>query len=140
MLRSITLLERLTRAANGQASRTLHEDRPAVLRSILHNLENLLNTRTGSAPAQMDLGVPSPHELMQGFPATLDDARRAIKTCIQTYEPRLSNVVVSPITADDRDLVIRFQVAAQLAGGDDHDAVSFRTAIGADGIVRIEGS
>lgn len=138
MLRSITLLERLTLAAQGKGVRTLREDRAAVLRSVLGNLGHLLNTRQGSAAAQPDLGVPSPHELMQGFPETLDDARRAIKTCITMYEPRLTNVVVTHLVDETSDLVIRFQVSAQLAGGTTRDPVSFRTAVTPDGILRIQ--
>jgi len=138
MLRSITLLERLSRAARGEASRTLREDRPAVLRSVLRNLANILNTRVGSAAAQPDLGVPSPHELMQGFPGTVDDARKAIKSCIVTYEPRLTNVVVTSLVDEAGTLAIRFQVTAQLAGGTTRDPVSFRTAVTPDGILRIQ--
>ncbi len=138
MLRSITLLERLSRAARGEASRTLREDRPAVLRSVLLNLANILNTRVGSAAAQPDLGVPSPHELMQGYPGTVDDARKAIKACIVTYEPRLTNVVVTSLVDETGTLAIRFQVTAQLAGGTTRDPVSFRTAVTPDGILRIQ--
>ena len=64
MLRSITLLERLNRAAREGGARTIKEDRGAVMRSVMLNLQRILNTRQGSSLAQDDLGIPSPHELL----------------------------------------------------------------------------
>ncbi len=137
MLRSITLLERLNRAAREGGARTVKEDRGAVMRSVLLNLQRILNTRQGSAAAQSDLGVPSPHELLIGFPASLDQAQRAVKQCIQRYEPRLVNVVVAIDKEDDQKQAIAFSVTAQLAGGDRRDPVSFHTAISPDGRIRL---
>jgi len=137
MLRSITLLERLNRAAREGGERTVKEDRGAVMRSVLLNLQRILNTRQGSAAAQNDLGVPSPHELLIGFPSSLDQAQRAVKQCIQRYEPRLVNVVVSIDKEDDQKQAIAFSVTAQLAGGDRRDPVTFHTAISPDGRIRL---
>lgn len=134
MYRSITLLERLARRG---AAPTAREDRVAVLRSIIGNMQRILNTRQGSAAAQMDLGLPSPHELMQAFPASVDDAQRAIRACILKFEPRLSNVVVAHLPSDDESHAITFTVSAQLAG-DKRDPVSFSTSITPDGRIRLK--
>ncbi len=137
MLRSITLLERLNRAAREGGARTIKEDRGAVMRSVMLNLQRILNTRQGSSPAQDDLGIPSPHELLQGFPATAEEAQKSVKACIMRYEPRLVNVVVTAEKLEDVRQSIAFQVSAQLAGGDRRDPVSFHTSITQDGRIRL---
>ncbi len=137
MLRNITLLERLNRAAREGGDRTVKEDRGAVMRSVLRNLQCILNTREGSAAAQPELGIPSPHELMCGYPTSIEVALRAVKLCLQRFEPRLTNVVVSIDQAEAERMAIGFTVSAQLAGGDRRDPVSFHTSITPDGRMRL---
>ncbi len=137
MLRNITLLERLSRAAREGGARTVKEDRGAVMRSVLLNLQRILNSREGAAAAQPELGIPSPHELMRGYPATTEVALRAVKLCIQRYEPRLTNVVVTIDKSEEQRMAIGFTVAAQLAGGDRRDPISFHTSITPDGRMRL---
>jgi type VI secretion system protein len=137
MLRAITVLERLAETARGGAKRTVREDRGAVMRSVLNNLQRILNTREGSAPAHPDLGVRSPFELMQGYPQSGQAIVDAVRLCIERYEPRLANVRVALEAADPRGGVISFQVSAMLAGGDRADLISFHTAIGSDGRIRL---
>ncbi|GDY14346.1 hypothetical protein LBMAG53_32240 [Planctomycetota bacterium] len=131
----VALLERLSAGDRGP---TLAEDRAAVLRSVLRNLSRVLNSRQGSAPAQMELGLPSPHELLQGFPANLPRTLKDIRACLQRYEPRLAGVVVKHVPSEGGDLAIRFQITAVLAGGD-RTPVNLATAFTGDGRVRING-
>jgi type VI secretion system protein len=137
MLRNITLLERLSRAAREGGARTVKEDRGAVMRSVLLNLQRILNSREGAAAAQPELGIPSPHELMRGYPATSEVALRAVKLCIQRFEPRLTNVVVTIDKSEEQRMAIGFTVSAQLAGGDRRDPISFHTSITPDGRMRL---
>ncbi len=137
MYRTASLLERLDAAARGQSGRTIQEDRAAAVRSIVRNLQRMLNSRQGNAPAQMDLGIPSPHELMQGFPATLDQAIRTIRTCIMRYEPRLTAVVVTHLPAEESAAGIAFRITAQLAGDGPREQLSLQTAISANGRIRL---
>ena len=140
MHRSITLLERLDAAVRSPQARTMAQDRPAAVRSIILNLQRLLNSRQGSAPAQMDLGIPSPHELLQGYPATLDQAMKTIRACIQRYEPRLSAVVVAHVPSDAVSEGIPFRITAQLAGDGPRESLSLQTAISPTGHIRLADS
>jgi type VI secretion system protein len=90
-----------------------------------------------AAAAQPELGIPSPHELMRGYPATTEVALRAVKLCIQRFEPRLTNVVVTIDKSEEQRMAIGFTVAAQLAGGDRRDPISFHTSITPDGRMRL---
>ena len=129
----VALLERL---ASGAQERSIAEDRSAVMRSVLANLACILNARSGSAPAQMDLGLPSPHEMLQGFPATLPRALTDIRACIAAYEPRLSRVAVRHIPGEPGDRAIRFQITAVLMGED--APLTLTTAFASDGRIRVD--
>jgi len=62
MIRSpVTLWERLAAASNSLGrSRSTTGDAARLRTSILTNLRRVLGTRTGNAPAQLDLGTPAP--------------------------------------------------------------------------------
>lgn len=134
--RCATLLERMSAAKRG-GSLSIREDRASAMRSVLANLGRVLNTRLGAAAAQPDLGTASPHELLQGYPATVKQAQTVIARCIERYEPRLCDVKVEIVEAEASRRDVSFQVSARLSGGEARDRVSFHTAIGADGHIRL---
>ena len=119
MIRSpTTLWERLAAAGDRLApSRSTTGDAARLRNSILANLRRVLSTRTGHAPAQLDLGTPAPSELIRDFPACIPRLQRAIGVCVQKYEPRLTAVRVQHVPGDEGDLTIRFQISAVLADG-----------------------
>ena len=119
MIRSpTTLWERLAAAGDSLApSRSTTGDAARLRNSILANLRRVLGTRTGHAPAQLDLGTPAPSELIRDFPACIPRLQRAIGVCVQKYEPRLAAVRVQHVPGDEGDLTIRFQISAVLADG-----------------------
>ncbi len=111
-------------------------DPSAVMRSVVLNLRRLLNSREGSAGAQLDLGLPSPHEMLQNWPASRDAALAAIRRCVQLYEPRLVDVVVRALPFTPGDTALSFQVAARLCGLQ-RTPISLTTAVTADGRVTL---
>jgi len=131
--RGPSLLERLA-TARRDGGLTLRADRNALLRSVLRNLGHLLNTRPGSAAAQMDLGVPSPYEMLHAFPVGVDALASAITSCITRFEPRLSDPVVTFAGPDHGDQVLRFTISARL--GD--EAVALSTDVQSDGRLRVQ--
>ncbi len=133
MTRSASLLERLARPASEPSE---VEDRGTLLRSILANLQNLLNTRVGSAAAQMDLGTPAANEIALDFPASLGRLQDSIRSCIQRYEPRLRAVEVVFVDTAREGLLLHFQITARLTG-DDRDGLLFRTTVDPSGRLSI---
>ncbi|MBA3708237.1 MAG: type VI secretion system baseplate subunit TssE [Planctomycetes bacterium] len=130
---SASLFERLARPAHAPSA---IRDRGALLRSILANLQNLLNTRVGSAAAQMDLGTPAANEIALDFPASLSRLQESIRACIQRYEPRLRAVEVAFVDTARDALLLHFQVTARLVG-DEHDGLLFRTTVDPSGRLTI---
>lgn len=136
MFQDRTLLERLG-SAHGTARRTATEDIGALQRSITRHLARMLNCRQGHAAAQMDYGLPDATEIAQRMPDAITEMERAIRECIEKYEPRLRNIQVSPIEDEDDPLSLRFQITGQLAMSKDRSAVSFDTLVDSTGHIRI---
>ncbi len=136
MFRDRTLLERLAQAKTKPA-RTMVEDPNALLKSVLRNLGRILNSRQGTAPAQMDFGIPAPSEITQAFPDSVDKMQRVIRECIEKYEPRLSNVNVIYVESEHDILTLRFQVNAKVKTSNQHYPVFFDTLVDSTGHIRL---
>ena len=102
--------------------------------SILANLRRVLGTRQGHAPAQPDLGTPSPSELIQDHPACIPRLQRTLGSCIERYEPRLTAVRVRHVASDGETLDLRFQISAELADGS-RAPLTFTTRVDTSGRV-----
>lgn len=136
MFQHQTLFERLRRPQGGNA-RSLQEDHNALLASIVRNLERILNTRSGQAPAQMDFGIPPPSEIAQGYPESIGQIQKVLRQCIEKYEPRLRDVQIMQLESDDNRLVVRFQVSARLATSSDQRQIRFDTLIDPSGHIEM---
>lgn len=132
-----TLLERLTRP--GARARTVADHTPDLLRSVVYNLRNILNSRLGNAPAQPDLGMPAPSEITRGGPDGVEKLLRNLRACIEKYEPRLTAVDVVHVDDEaDAALSLRFQVTARVASGREDVVVSFDTLVDPSGRIRVQ--
>ncbi|HVE38432.1 MAG TPA: type VI secretion system baseplate subunit TssE [Planctomycetota bacterium] len=131
-----SILERLNRPRN-TATRTATENATELRRSVLRNLANLLNTRTGSAPAQMDLGMPAPSEITHSTPNAVNLMLRNLRACIEKYEPRLRDVEITHVDSSEEVLSLRFQVTARIANRDGV-TVSFDTVVNPGGHVKVQ--
>lgn len=135
-MRPETLLERFSPAWRRETA-TL-SDAARLRRSVLRHLARLLNTRLGSAPAQMDLGTPATVELFHdGLPwqSALNALTRSLETAIRRYEPRLAELRVEHRPGPD-PLVLGFHISAVLADGH-RTPVTFTTRVTALGQVSI---
>ena len=131
-----SILERLARPAT-KGQRTLNENTHEITRSVLRNLQHILNTRLGDAPAQPDLGMPSPSEITQASPDAINMVMRNLRACIEKYEPRLSSIDIAHVEAGDEILTLRFQVTARLIVSKDGTTISFDTVVNPGGHIRL---
>jgi type VI secretion system protein len=131
-----SILERLNRPRN-TASRTATDNATELRRSVLRNLAQLLNTRTGSAPAQMDLGMPAPSEITHSTPNAVNLMLRNLRACIEKYEPRLRDVEITHVESPEEVLSLRFQVTARIATRDGV-TVSFDIVVNPGGHVKVQ--
>lgn len=131
-----SILERLAKPAT-KGQRTLNENTHEITRSVLRNLQHILNTRLGDAPAQPDLGMPSPSEITQASPDAINMVMRNLRACIEKYEPRLSSIDIAHVEAGDEILTLRFQVTARLVVSKDGTTISFDTVVNPGGHIRL---
>ena len=137
MSRERSILERLARPST-KGQRTLTEDTREITRSVLRNLQHILNSRLGDAPAQPDLGMPSPSEITQASPDAINLVMRNLRACIEKYEPRLSGIDIAHVEAGDEILTLRFQVTARLVVSRDGATISFDTVVNPGGHIRLQ--
>lgn len=136
MSSDLSFMERLANPRlRGQ--RTLMENTKDITRSVLRNLQHILNSHLGDAPAQPDLGMPSPTEITQASPDAINLVMRNLRSCIEKYEPRLSSIDISHVEGDDEILTLRFQVTARLVVAKDGTTISFDTVVNPSGHIRL---
>ncbi|MHC5040360.1 MAG: type VI secretion system baseplate subunit TssE [Planctomycetota bacterium] len=133
-----SLFERL-RAAADPTSRPFEESAGELLRSIQANVRNLLGTWMGHAPAQMDMGLPSPSEIAFRYPDSIPEVRRAIENCLEKYEPRLKDVHVYHVEGGGDSLQLRFQVEALAVHESHEEPFSFETLVDHSGEIEVLG-
>lgn len=131
-----SILERLAKPGT-RGLRTLNENTHEITRSVLRNLQHILNTRLGDAPAQPDLGMPSPSEITQAAPDAINLVMKNLRACIEKYEPRLSSIDIAHVEAGDEILTLRFQVTARLIVTKDGATISFDTVVNPGGHIRL---
>ena len=113
-------------------------DASAASRSVIDHLLVLMNTRQGSVTTRPDFGLPDFNDLSTEFPAAAEAIARAIKRQIDTFEPRLRNVVVNHVPGEpDGPLKLVYGIRAELAVSETEDPVTIETVFGSDGSVRI---
>jgi type VI secretion system protein len=108
------------------------------LQSILAHLRALLNSRQGDSPCAPRYGVVEFVDVALGFPAALPELAKSIRSTILEFEPRLKNVTVHQQPQDD-PLVLRFEIAAQLARRGAAGSLQFTTTILPGGRIEIAG-
>ena len=120
-----------------------HQDIRRLEGSVVHDLENLLNTRRETL-SELPQGFAEVNKslLLYGLPDitafNLLDAndrnrlRRAIEVVIDTFEPRLQRVRVSMTAPGQNDGALHFRIEAQLRVEPSPEPVAFDTILQLD--------
>ena len=137
-MREDRLLKRIS-AWKKEPHRRSREDPKRTIDSVLEHLQQILNTRQGSALIGDDYGVPDFTELTQAYPDSVREFARSIRQTIQKYEPRLKGIRVRLIPQDEDFLSLRFQIMAQLLTEDHKEPVLFESVVDSDGKISISG-
>jgi type VI secretion system protein len=125
-------MERL-RQRGSDAGRSATLSSSALTESVLVHLRNMLNTRQGIASTVPDYGIPDLADLVHSFPEAINLMRRAIRECIEKYEPRLRNVNITHVPDTDDPFHLNFEIRAELVVDRDKTPVAFRTTLDATG-------
>ena len=89
----------------------------ARIRSVLSNLQHLLNARRGAVSHLPAYGLPDISEVYRDMPDSIAILQDAIKETIEIYEPRLARVRVEHRNADRHAMRLVFLISGEMAGG-----------------------
>lgn len=106
------------------------------VRSIVGNLQVLLNARVGSSLSAPEFGVIAFTDLVHELPHGLRSLQQAIRDSIARYEPRLKNVSVRFVPGED-PLQLGFEVVARV-GDTKRSLLRLHTRLTADRQFRFE--
>lgn len=120
-----TLLTRVRRPEYAIARRSISDSE--TRESVLEHLRTMCMTRQGTMLTAPDYGTATVSEMVHAFPDAIAEMARAIKHTIQHYEPRLVNVRIQHLPADD--LTLRYQITAQLVRDATKVPVEFETSL-----------
>lgn len=138
MASSRTLLERL-RDPRADAPRTVSQDTEELAESVMNHLRQMLNTRQGNSITAPGYGIPELSEVVHSFPEAMAEVQDAIRLTIETYEPRLRGVRVTPLESEEDPFKLRFEITARLATSKERASVLFQTVVDSAGRVEVRG-
>ncbi|MEZ8140870.1 lysozyme [Enterovibrio norvegicus FF-33] len=103
-----------------QRSVTQGPEAADVLESLKHNVSNLLNARIGESLSAPDLGLIDFNDASLSSHDLALQIRRAIRRCIETYEPRIQSMDINVLPDNGSPLNLRFQINASVNLGAMH--------------------
>jgi type VI secretion system protein len=107
----VALLARIRRPELAQVGSQRKND---IRESVLESLRGICSTRLGSALANPELGIPDINEMFHAFPVAVQLIARSLRTTIEAHEPRLTNVRVRQMAEKEGDLILRFEIIADM--------------------------
>jgi len=95
--------------------------------SVLRHLKVICETRAGTMLTCPDYGTATVSEMVHSFPDAIAEMAKAIRNTVQAYEPRLQNVKIVHVPAED--LTLRYEISAYLVGDSGKVPVTFETSV-----------
>lgn len=129
-----SLFERL----NGDAEKRSSWSREvSAMTSVAAHLTKMLSTRAGSVQTLSDYGLPDLNDMRLSLHDSLSQARLAIESFIESYEPRLSNVRVVSLPRNHDQLRLSFSIEGLLEVDGFKRQVSFSACLDGSGQVTV---
>jgi type VI secretion system protein len=103
-------------------------------RSIISNLDRLMNTRRGALSHLPDYGLPDLSDVYRDMPGSIIELQGAIESAVETYEPRLRRVRVEHQATDRYAMQLVFLLTAESLDG---ERIRFRTTFSSEEEARV---
>ena len=129
-----SLFERLNGDAEQRKGKSLEA---SAMASVAAHLAKMLSTRAGSVQTLSDYGLPDLNDMRLSLHDSLSQARLAIESFIEAYEPRLSNVRVISLPRDHDQLRLAFSIEGLLEVEGFKRQVSFSARLDGSGQVKV---
>lgn len=118
-----SLFERIGEAASFSVNQSR---KMTLLRSIMLNLQNILNSRSGSSYGSPDIGLPDLNDELLASTNIRDATSQIVKKCVLRYEPRISDITINANAQDvNAPLELRYHILAQVHFHTQRDVLEF---------------
>lgn len=135
-MRELRLLERI-KDFEKDPERRFAEDPQAMTKSVLHHIQQIMNTRQGSVLIHDDYGVPDFTDIAGSYASDrVQELERDLSKIIMKYEPRLLEASITFQEQQDDVLALRFKIKGKLAMENDVPVV-FESVVQSDGRITI---
>lgn len=104
------LYEKLTGYfSNGEALAELPA-KAQPIRSVLDNIQRILNSRSGALKHLPDYGIPDLSTVYKNLPSSAQDLRVHMRKTLLKYEPRLSELEIHLTESKDNIMILCYQL------------------------------
>lgn len=131
------LLERIEKYSdNGERVTDVRES--VLIESITSHVRSILNVRQGSVRTRQDYGLADINDVTSNYRDAINVIRNSIQYCIEKFEPRMVNVIVSHSSDNDNPLQLRFDISGDIRYGTKSTKVWFETIMNPTGRVVVK--
>jgi len=109
-----------------------------LIDSITNHVRSILNVRQGSVMTRVDYGLADINDVTSNYREAITIIRNSIQYCIETFEPRLVNVMVSHSRDYDNPLQLRFDISGDIRYGSRSTKIWFETIMNPTGRVTVQ--
>lgn len=128
-----TILERLRNPPEFRGNPSITE----LTRSILANLQTILNTCQGNCLTDDKYGLPHLTAVRSAMPGSIAPYEASIRNTIEKHEPRLSAVRVRHSPTTERGFDLRFEISGLIQAEDGRRTIRFETYADDEGRLRV---
>lgn len=108
------LYEKLTgRFADGRPLTEFPTDLQSV-RSVLDNIQRILNSRSGALKHLPDYGIPDLSTVYKNLPSSAQDLRVHMYNTLLKYEPRLTGLEIQLTESKDNIMILCYQLNCKI--------------------------
>jgi len=131
------LLERIEKY-NEAGERRSEICESVLIESITSHVLSILNVRQGSVKTRQDYGLADINDVTSNYREAITVIRNSIQYCIENFEPRLVNVVVSHCNDNDNPMQLRFDIRGDIRYGKKSTKIWFETIMKPTGRVVVQ--
>ncbi len=136
-MREFRLLERVRYIAQ-HPDRRGSADPNAMLNSVLHHVQLILNTKQGAVPIASDYGVPDFTDIAGSYASdAVQDMERELSAVIAKYETRLHGARIEFESQQEDVLSLKFRILGKMVLDDRELPVVFESVVQSDGKITV---
>ncbi len=136
-MREFRLLERIRYIDRHPEQRGRAEPN-AMLNSVLHHVQMMLNTKQGAVPIAPDYGVPDFTDIAGSYASdAVQEMERGLTAVIAKYETRLRDARVEFESQQEDVLSLKFRIMGKLVLENGELPVVFESVVQSDGKITV---